>query len=178
MMIKRSMLAGLAAAALLAPPQAALAEKHEHEDQQGQMAPQQGMPGMMERCMQHHQQVMSGLDQMARDMEQARASNDPARMREALDRSVRQMRQMRSQMQANMRDMQAMRSRMGSMMMGGGAGPAAAVRQQYETACGRPLDPATAPQTAYQGRLYYFCSEGEKRQFERDPEGFMRRRSL
>ena len=133
------------------------------------------MQGMMERCMQHHQQIMSGLDGMARDMERAHRSNDTARMREALDQSSRQLREMRAQMQANMRDMRGMRDRMGSMM-GGGAGPAVAARQQYQQGCGKPLDPRTAPQAAYQGQLFYFCSEDEKRQFERNPEQFLKQR--
>ena len=40
--------------------------------------------------------------------------------------------------------------------------------------CGMQVDEATAAGTSeYQGRTYYFCSTGCKRQFDRDPESYV-----
>jgi P-type Cu+ transporter len=44
--------------------------------------------------------------------------------------------------------------------------------------CGMEVDTTTAAETSeYQGKSYYFCSAGCKRQFERNPEQFVGQQS-
>lgn len=39
--------------------------------------------------------------------------------------------------------------------------------------CGMQVDPATAAGSSeYQGKTYYFCSMGCKRQFDKDPQSY------
>ena len=50
--------------------------------------------------------------------------------------------------------------------------------QATDPVCGMQVDPATAAGTSeYQGATYYFCSMGCKRQFDRDPQHFLRGQS-
>lgn len=40
--------------------------------------------------------------------------------------------------------------------------------------CGMQVDPATAAATSeYQGKTYYFCAVGCKRQFDKDPQSYI-----
>lgn len=54
----------------------------------------------MDACMQRHQAMMSQMAQLSATVEQARRSNDPTRMREALDQTQQALREMRAHMQA------------------------------------------------------------------------------
>ena len=38
--------------------------------------------------------------------------------------------------------------------------------------CGMDVDPATAPKSVYKGKTYYFCSQGDKDQFDATPDKF------
>jgi putative intracellular protease/amidase/YHS domain-containing protein len=38
--------------------------------------------------------------------------------------------------------------------------------------CGMDVDPATAPKSLYKGKTYYFCSQGDKDQFDATPDKF------
>lgn len=41
--------------------------------------------------------------------------------------------------------------------------------------CGMEVDTANAPATSeYQGKTYYFCAPGCKKQFDRDPAQFVK----
>ncbi|HEU5349009.1 MAG TPA: YHS domain-containing protein [Ktedonobacterales bacterium] len=41
--------------------------------------------------------------------------------------------------------------------------------------CGMQVDPAMAAATSeYQGQTYYFCSQGCKRQFDKDPQSYVK----
>jgi putative intracellular protease/amidase/YHS domain-containing protein len=39
--------------------------------------------------------------------------------------------------------------------------------------CQMDVDPATAPKSAYKGKTYYFCSQGDKAQFDATPDKFV-----
>jgi transcriptional regulator GlxA family with amidase domain len=39
--------------------------------------------------------------------------------------------------------------------------------------CGMEVDPATAPKSLYKGKTYYFCSQGDKDQFDATPDKFV-----
>jgi Cu+-exporting ATPase len=50
----------------------------------------------------------------------------------------------------------------------------ATVQTVHDVVCGMDIDPTQAAGTSeYQGRTYYFCSTGCKRQFDKDPERFV-----
>ena len=38
--------------------------------------------------------------------------------------------------------------------------------------CGMDVDPATAPKAVFKGKTYYFCSQGDKEQFDATPDKF------
>jgi P-type Cu+ transporter len=38
--------------------------------------------------------------------------------------------------------------------------------------CGMTVDPSRAPRSEFGGVTYYFCSEGDKRTFEANPDRF------
>jgi YHS domain-containing protein len=39
--------------------------------------------------------------------------------------------------------------------------------------CGMDVDPKTAPKSEYQGHAYYFCSQGCKTSFDKDPKKYV-----
>lgn len=46
--------------------------------------------------------------------------------------------------------------------------------QVKDPVCGMMLDPAEAAATStYQGSTYYFCSNGDKEQFDRNPQRYL-----
>ncbi len=40
---------------------------------------------------------------------------------------------------------------------------------EKDPVCGMTVDPKTAVKSEYQGRTYYFCSQGCKASFDKDP---------
>ncbi len=46
---------------------------------------------------------------------------------------------------------------------------------EKDLVCGMMVDPKTAPaKSEYNGKTYYFCSPGCKRDFDREPEKYIR----
>jgi YHS domain-containing protein len=46
---------------------------------------------------------------------------------------------------------------------------------EIDPACGMEVDPKTAKYTSiYQGKTYYFCSSGCKRDFDKDPQKYVK----
>ena len=56
------------------------------------------MDQMMKDCMQHHQSVTKSIDEISKTMEGAKQSNDPAKMRTALDQAQKQLTEMKEHM--------------------------------------------------------------------------------
>lgn len=81
------------------------------------------MDEMMKECKEHHQSAMKSIDQMTKMMDGAKQSNDPAKMRSALDQSQKQLGEMKEHMamcgnmMSMMEKMQGMGG-MGGMMKG------------------------------------------------------------
>ena len=45
---------------------------------------------------------------------------------------------------------------------------------EIDPVCGMEVDPKTATfKSTYQGKTYYFCSPGCKREFDKDPQKFI-----
>lgn len=44
---------------------------------------------------------------------------------------------------------------------------------EKDVVCGMTVDPKSAIKTEHNGKLYYFCNEGCKKQFESDPSKYL-----
>jgi hypothetical protein len=67
---------------------------------------QGGMSGMMDHCKMHCQDTMTVMNTLAKQVEEARQSNDVTKMRVALDAVAKHHNDMRQHMQTCMRNMQ------------------------------------------------------------------------
>ena len=88
--------------------------------QSGQQQPAQGqmsMEDMMKGCREHCETAMKSTDALAKTIADARASNDPAKMRAALEQSEKPLTDMRQHMSMCMNMMTMMQKMHG--MMGG-----------------------------------------------------------
>ena len=76
------------------------------------------MDEMMKECREHHQSMMKSIDQMTKMMEAAKQSNDPVKMRAALDQSQKHLGEMKEHMTkcGNMMSMMEKMPGMGGMM--------------------------------------------------------------
>ena len=76
------------------------------------------MDEMMKECREHHQSMTKSIDQMTKMMEAAKQSNDPVKMRAALDQSQKQLSEMKEHMTkcGNMMSMMEKMPGMGGMM--------------------------------------------------------------
>jgi hypothetical protein len=88
----------------------------------GQMKSMEKMPmdDMMKECMKHHQAGMKSIDQMSKVMEGAKQSNDPVKMRTAIDQVQKQLAEMKEHMSKceNIMSMMEKMDGMGGMMKG------------------------------------------------------------
>jgi hypothetical protein len=76
------------------------------------------MDGMMKECSEHHQAVTKSLDQTSKTLEGAKQSNDPDKMRAAIDEAQKQLADMKDHMTmcGNMMNMMQKMQSMGGMM--------------------------------------------------------------
>ena len=76
------------------------------------------MDEMMKECREHHQSTVKSIDQMIKMMEGGKQSNDPAKMRAALDQGQKQLSEMKEHMTkcGNMMSMMEKMPGMGEMM--------------------------------------------------------------
>ena len=76
------------------------------------------MDEMMKECREHHQSMTKSIDQMTKMMEAAKQSNDPVKMRAALDQGQKQLSEMKEHMTkcGNMMSMMEKMPGMGGMM--------------------------------------------------------------
>jgi hypothetical protein len=75
--------------------------------QQKQPSPQKGemksmgdmsMDKMMKECSEHHQSMTKSIDQMSKMMQDAKQSNDPVKMKSAIDQAQKQLTEMKEHM--------------------------------------------------------------------------------
>ena len=81
----------LASGFLLA--QQAPGQQEKQPSQKGEMKSMEkmSMDGMMKECSEHHQAVTKSLDQTSKTLEGAKQSNDPNKMRAAIDEAQKQL---------------------------------------------------------------------------------------
>jgi vancomycin resistance protein YoaR len=77
------------------------------------------MEGMMKECSEHHQAVTKSLDQTSKTLEGAKQSNDPDKMRAAIDQAQKQLADMKDHMTMCSNMMNMMQKMQGGMMKGG-----------------------------------------------------------
>ena len=83
-------------------------EKHEPAQKGEMKSTGMSMEGMMKECNDHHQAITKGIDEATKTLEGAKQSNDPAKMRAAIDQVQKHLTEMKEHM--------AMCSNMMSMM--------------------------------------------------------------
>jgi hypothetical protein len=90
-----------------------LSAQQKQPSQKGEMKSMgnMSMDGMMKECSEHHQAVTKSLDQASKTLEGAKQSNDPDKMRAAIDEAQKQL--------ADMKDHMAMSGNMMQKMQGG-----------------------------------------------------------
>jgi phage shock protein A len=100
----------------------AVAQDPPGQKQQGGMMQHGNMMGMMQECRTHCRQMSGMHGDLRKTVEQARQSNDPVKMRAALDqvqKSLTTMEQRMSQCMRSMDNMEKMHGEMGGMMQHG-----------------------------------------------------------
>lgn len=113
-------------------------------------------------CAAGGRQALAAIDAASGRLESARQTNSPAEMRAAVA------------------DLQAILTAMrGQLAPCAAAQPARVdqntreaqepVKDPVEPGCTAPINPGTAPKADYNGRTYYFCSEGNRQKFLADP---------
>jgi hypothetical protein len=76
------------------------------------------MEGMMKECSEHHQAVTKSLDQTSKTLEGAKQSNDPDKMRAAIDQAQKQIADIKDHMTMCGNMMNMMQKMQGGMMKG------------------------------------------------------------
>jgi len=56
------------------------------------------MDQMMKQCGEHHQSTIKSIDRISKTLQDAKESNDPVKMRSAIDQSQKQLADMRERM--------------------------------------------------------------------------------
>jgi len=99
-----------------------LAQEKQPSSQKGEMKSMgdMSMGGMMKECNEHHQAMMKNMDEASKALEGAKQSNDPAKMRAAMDQAQKQLTEMKEHMSmcGNMMNMMENMQGMRGMMKG------------------------------------------------------------
>lgn len=164
------------------------AAAHQRTDKPSQKTGQMSMDDMMTGCREHCQANMKSIDQMEKTMADAQASNDPAKMRAALEQARKPLTDMREHMSMCMNMMSMMEKMHGGRGMGGMMGGAGhmemmsggqikftASASELISLCSGKVTSANAPRATYEGQTYYFCSESDKEKFQKGPEKFIKK---
>lgn len=172
-------------AALLLGGSALAQQEPQQKPPTTQGKPQMSMDDMMKGCREHCAQTSASIDRMTQSMDEAKQSNDPAKMRAALDQAQKPLADMKQHMDMCMNMMSMMQNMKGmGGMMGGGMGgmmsgkeaPRMATSpEQLDPVCQMKVDPKTAPQTTYKGTTYYFCSDADKATFLKNPDMYVKK---
>lgn len=94
-----------------------LSAQQKQPSQKGEMG-NMSMDGMMKECSEHHQAVTKSLDQTSKTLEGAKQSNDPDKMRAAIDEAQKQLADMKDHMTMCGNMMNMMQKMQGGMMKG------------------------------------------------------------
>jgi hypothetical protein len=95
-------------------------QEKQQPSHKSEMKPMQkmSMDDMMKECSEHHQAMTKSVDQMSKTLEGGKQSNDPGKMRAAIDQAQKQLSDMKEHMTmcGNMMSMMEKMQGMGGMM--------------------------------------------------------------
>jgi hypothetical protein len=93
-------------------------QEKQQPSQKSEMKPKMPMDEMMKQCSEHHQAMTKSVDQMSKTLEAAKQSNDPGKMRAAIDQTQKHLSEMKEHMTmcGNMMSMMEKMPGMGGMM--------------------------------------------------------------
>ena len=143
---------------------------------------------MMNGCGEHHAAAMKAKDQANMHLAEAKGATTLSEMRRHVELAQSSMAEMEKQMSTCMETMHKMHGGMeghhdgmeghhkgmtGGTMPGKSSG-ATAAGKVVDPVCHMEVDPAKAPKATYNGKTYYFCSEAEKEQFEKNPGAYVK----
>lgn len=107
---------------LVSMPYPAHSQEKQPPSASGQMKSTEKMSvdEMMKRCSEHHQAMTKSVDQMSKILETAKQSNDPGKMRAAIDQAQKHLSAMKEHMAmcGNMMSMMEKMDGMGGLMKG------------------------------------------------------------
>ena len=107
---------------LVSAPYLAPSQEKQPASPSGQMKSMEktSMDEMMKRCSEHHQAMTKSVDQLSKTLEGAKQSNDPGKMRAAIDQTQKHLSEMKEHMSmcGNMMSMMEKMDGMGGMMKG------------------------------------------------------------
>jgi Cu+-exporting ATPase len=143
---------------------------------------------MMNGCGEHHAAAMKAKDQANMHLAEAKGSTTLTDMRRHVELAQSSMAEMEKHMATCMQTMHKMHGGMEGHHdgmkghhegMAGGAmseksSGGAAAGKVVDPVCHMEVDPAKAPKATYNGKTYYFCSEAEKGQFEKNPGAYVK----
>ena len=85
---------------VVSPPDLTFSQEKQEPSHKSEMKSmgKMSMDEMTKECREHHQSTMKSIDQMTKMMEAAKQSNDPVKMRAALDQGQKQLSEMKEHM--------------------------------------------------------------------------------
>ena len=102
------------------PAQQLLAQQKQPSPQKGEMKSMENMSmdKMMKECGEHHRSMTKSIDQMSKMMQDAKQSDDPVKMKSAIDQAQKQLADMKEHMTMCGNMMNMMQKMQGGMMKG------------------------------------------------------------
>lgn len=153
---------------------ATIAIGHTKDDK---FAGKMSMKEMMDGCHNHCQDTSKAIDQVLNNLNQAKASNDRAKMRAAIGQVQKPLSEMKQHMTMCTQMMGMMEKMHGGMMKDTHASMIQTEKQTtakvVDPVCGMEVDPKTSESAIYKGKTYYLCSKEEKEKFQKNPEQYI-----
>ena len=110
------------------------------------------------------QLAMASVDDIARLVADARRSADVSRMHASLDAAARAVREVRQHL-GSCADILKLMPQTGKRTLRFTTTTATLL----EVVCGAKTDPATVPTVTHEGQQYFFCSEADRDEFQKNP---------
>ena len=114
------------------------------------------------------QLAMASADDIARLVADARRSADVTQIHASLDAAARAVREVRQHL-GSCADILKLMPQTGKRTLRFTTTTATLL----EVVCGVKMDPATAPTVTHEGQPYFFCSEPDREEFQKDPARFL-----
>jgi YHS domain-containing protein len=115
--------------------------------------------GCMAACAEHHSAAIKASDEIVKHLAEAKSAATPAEMRSHIEMAETSMTEMKKHMSMCMEScgMHSDRKALGKVV---------------DPVCGMDVDPAISPKAIHAGKTYYFCSDEEKANFQKNPQQY------